>query len=175
MLDPPLISRQFAIGLLTITTASLCLAGPTAAQAQDFSDWDAQAHAEARLVAGAMVKTADATFVRAGVEIKLDPGWKTYWRDPGDSGMPPTLDFSGSDNVKSVTVLWPAPGRFPDGPGGNSIGYLDHVVLPLRVTPIDAAKPSALRLKLGYEICGNMCIPVESNLKLPLSGNGAEE
>jgi DsbC/DsbD-like thiol-disulfide interchange protein len=158
-----------------MATASFCLAGPPAAQAQDASDWDAQAHAEARLIAGAMVKTADATFVRAGVEIKLDPGWKTYWRDPGDSGMPPTLDFSGSDNVKSVTVLWPAPQRFPDGAGGNSIGYLDHVVLPLRVTPVNAAKPSALRLKLGYEICGNMCIPVESNLKLPLSGNGAEE
>ena len=52
-------------------------------------------------------------FVRAGVEIKLDPGWKTYWRDPGDSGMPPTLDFSGSDNVKAVTVLWPAPQAIP--------------------------------------------------------------
>ena len=122
-----------------------------------------------------MVKTADATFVRAGVEIKLDPGWKTYWRDPGDSGMPPTLDFSGSDNVKAVTVLWPAPQRFPDGAGGNSIGYVDHVVLPLRVAPVDAAKPSALHLKLGYDVCGNMCVPVEANLKLPLSGDGAEE
>jgi DsbC/DsbD-like thiol-disulfide interchange protein len=175
MLGPPLTSRQFAIGLLTITTASLCLAGPPAAQAQDPSDWDAQAHAEARLIAGAMVKTADATFVRAGVEIKLDPGWKTYWRDPGDSGMPPTLDFSDSDNVKAVTVLWPAPQRFPDGAGGNSIGYLDHVVLPLRVTPVDAAKPSVLHLKLGYDVCGNMCVPVEADLKLPLSGDGAEE
>jgi DsbC/DsbD-like thiol-disulfide interchange protein len=174
MLDPPL-SRQFAIGLLTITTASLCVAGPLAAQAQDASDWDVQAHAEARLIAGAIVKTADTAFVRAGVEIKLDPGWKTYWRDPGDSGMPPTLDFSGSENVKAVTVLWPAPQRFPDGAGGNSIGYLDHVVLPLRVTPVDAAKASALHLKLGYEVCGNMCIPDEADLKLPLGGDGAEE
>ena len=134
-----------------------------------------EAHAEARLIAGAMAKTADAAFVRAGVEIKLDPGWKTYWRDPGDSGMPPTLDFSGSDNVKAVTVLWPAPQQFPDGAGGNSIGYLDHVVLPLRVTPVDAAKPSALHLKLGDDVCGNMCVPVEADLKLPLSGDGAEE
>jgi DsbC/DsbD-like thiol-disulfide interchange protein len=122
-----------------------------------------------------MVKAPDAVFLRAGVEIRLDPGWKTYWRDPGDSGVPPTLDFSGSENVKSVTVLWPAPERFPDGAGGTSIGYLDHVILPLRVAPGDAAKHSSLQVKLGYAICGNLCIPVEANLKLALAGDGAEE
>ena len=113
--------------------------------------------------------------VRAGIEIKLDPGWHTYWRDPGDSGVPPKIDFSGSDNVKSVTVLWPAPERFPDGAGGTSIGYLDRVILPLHVTPQNAGKPSSLQLKLGYDICSNMCVPVESDLKLSLNGDGAEE
>ncbi len=145
------------------------------ARAQDASDWDAQNHTAARLIAGGKIGGAEIKALRAGVEIKLDPGWHTYWRDPGDSGVPPKLDFSGSDNVKSVAVLWPAPERFPDGAGGNSIGYLDHVILPLRVTPQDAAKQSALRLKLGYDICRNMCVPVESELKLSLSGNGAEE
>ena len=157
-----------------VGAAIFCVAGAPAG-AQDASGWDAQAHAAARLIAGTKITTADATFVRAGIEIKLDPGWKTYWRDPGDSGMPPTLDFSGSDNVKAVAVLWPAPQRFPDGAGGNSIGYLDHVVLPLRVSPADAGKPSLLHLKLGYDVCGNMCVPAEADLKLPLGGNGAEE
>jgi DsbC/DsbD-like thiol-disulfide interchange protein len=147
--------------------------------AQDASEWDAQNHTAARLIAGSKVSSqitgSDAKVLRAGLEIKLDPGWKTYWRDPGDSGVPPKLDFSGSDNVKSVTVLWPAPERFPDGAGGNSIGYLDHVILPLRVTPQDAAKRSSLQLKLGYDICGNMCVPVESELTLGLNGDGAEE
>ncbi len=153
------------------------MAGAVAAtaRAQDASDWDAQNHTAARLIAGGKIGGAEVKALRAGVEIKLDPGWHTYWRDPGDSGVPPKLDFSGSDNVKSVAVLWPAPERFPDGAGGNSIGYLDHVILPLRVTPRDAAKQSALKLKLGYDICGNMCVPVESELKLSLSGNGAEE
>jgi len=161
---------------LTLVAATLfCLPGLPAARAQDASDWDAQAHTAARLIAGASVKTSNTVFVRAGLEIKLDPGWKTYWRDPGDSGLPPTLDFSGSDNVKAVTVLWPAPERFPDGAGGNSIGYLDHVILPLRITPQDAGKTSSLQLKLGYDICANMCVPVESDLKLGLNGNGAEE
>jgi DsbC/DsbD-like thiol-disulfide interchange protein len=163
----------------------LCLPGgfgAAAVWAQDASDWDAQNHTAARLIAGSAVtgsdaKTlgSDAKILRAGVEIKLDPGWKTYWRDPGDSGVPPKLDFSGSDNVKSVTVLWPAPERFPDGAGGNSIGYLDHVILPLRITPQNAAKQSSLQLKLGYDICGNMCVPVETELKLSLNGDGAEE
>jgi DsbC/DsbD-like thiol-disulfide interchange protein len=161
---------------LTLSTFVLiCVAAPQMARAQDASAWDQDAHAAARLIAGSEVKSGNAAWLRAGVEIKLDPGWKTYWRDPGDSGAPPTLDFSGSQNVKAVTVLWPAPKRFPDGAGGNSIGYLGHIILPLRVVPADAAKEPVVRLKLGYAICGDLCVPAEANLELALSGNGAEE
>jgi DsbC/DsbD-like thiol-disulfide interchange protein len=159
---------------LTIVTLALLL-GPAAGRAQDASAWDRQPHAETRLIAGAAVKTADAGYLRAGLELRLDPGWKTYWREPGDSGVPPTFDFSGSDNVKSVSVDWPAPERFPDGAGGNSIGYVGRVVLPLRVVQTDAVKPTALHLKLNYAICGNLCVPAEANLVLALSGDGAEE
>jgi DsbC/DsbD-like thiol-disulfide interchange protein len=159
--------------LLTIATATLI--GLAAARAQDASEWNAETHTAARLIAGSLARNSDPTYVSAGIEIKLDPGWKTYWRDPGDSGVPPTFDFSGSENVKTVTVLWPAPARFPDGAGGNSIGYLDHVVLPLRVAPLDAAKRTSLKLKLGYDVCGTMCVPVDADLKLPLTGDGAEE
>ena len=120
-------------------------------------------------------KNHDPAFLRAGIEIKLDPGWQTYWRDPGDSGAPPTFDFSGSENVKSVNVLWPAPERFPDGAGGNSIGYRNHVILPLHVVPTETAKRTALRLKLEYDVCSNICVPIESNLVLNLSGDGAED
>src|SRR5579864_2560977 len=143
---------------LTIVTMALAaLAGP--ARAQDASPWDKQPHAQARLIAGSVMKSADATYLRAGVEIRLDPGWKTYWRDPGDSGAPPTFDFSGSENVKSVNVLWPAPKKFPDGAGGNSIGYRNEVLLPLHVVPADAGKQTSLRLKLEYDICSNICMP----------------
>ncbi len=164
-----------ARGHLTIVTLALCLPGVLPARAQDASAWDAEAHAAARLIAGAMVKTPDAAFLRAGIEIRLAPQWHTYWRDPGDSGAPPTFDFAGSENVKSVTVLWPAPERFPDGAGGHSAGYLGHVILPLRITPADAARASSLHLKLDYAICKNLCVPVEAKLDLKLTGNGAEE
>jgi DsbC/DsbD-like thiol-disulfide interchange protein len=159
---------------LTIATATLYVA-VSAATAQDASPWDKEPHAEARLIAGSMIKAPDASFLRAGVEIKLDPGWKTYWRQPGDSGVPPTFDFSGSQNVNSVKVLWPAPERFPDGAGGNSIGYVGRIVLPLRVSPKDSAKPSTVHLKLDYAVCGNLCVPAEATLELALNGGGAEE
>jgi len=140
------------------------------ARAQDASAWQRDLHAGARLVGGEVHTSAAATWLRAGIEIQLDPGWKTYWRYPGDSGMPPTFDFSGSKNVKTVTVQWPAPERFPDGAGGHSIGYMGGVVLPLRVVAQDAAKPSLLDLKLNYAVCGNLCVPAQAELDLVLSG-----
>ncbi|MGE5366065.1 MAG: protein-disulfide reductase DsbD domain-containing protein [Betaproteobacteria bacterium] len=165
----PLPRRVFQAAVL------MSLAAAPFASAQDASNWDGQTHSAARLIAGAMSKNHDAAFLRAGIEIRLDPGWQTYWRDPGDSGAPPTFDFSGSENVESVNVRWPAPERFPDGAGGNSIGYRDHVILPLHVVPMEGAKQTALRLKLEYDVCSNICIPVESNLMLNLSGDGAED
>src|ERR1700689_4725098 len=153
---------------MIVTLALIGPSGMPQARAQDATAWDKEAHAAARLIAGATIRSAETTWLRAGIEIRLDPGWKTYWRDPGDSGVPPTLDFSGSENVKSVTVLWPAPERFPDGAGGNSIGYRGNVILPLRVVPKDTTKQSAMNLKLGYAICGTLCVPAEANLALEL-------
>jgi DsbC/DsbD-like thiol-disulfide interchange protein len=162
---------RFAI----VTAACAGFLAAPAAQAQDASAWDSELHAAARLLAGSTIKTANAAFVRAGVEIRLDPGWKTYWRDPGDSGAPPTFDFAGSENVKSVTVRWPAPESFADGAGGHSIGYVDDVILPLRVTPKDAARPASLHLKLHYAVCGTLCVPAEAKLELSLTGDGGEK
>jgi DsbC/DsbD-like thiol-disulfide interchange protein len=163
------------VRITNVTLALAVMAGAAPARAQDASAWDKEAHAAARLIAGVAVKSPDATYLRAGLELRLDPGWKTYWREPGDSGVPPTFDFSGSENVKAVTVAWPAPERFPDGAGGNSIGYVGHLILPLRVVPQDATKNAALHAKLGYAICSNLCVPAEANLTLTLTGNGAEE
>jgi DsbC/DsbD-like thiol-disulfide interchange protein len=157
-------------------TALVCVAAATMVRAENASVWEEELHAAARLIGGATLKSADAPqWLRAGVEIRLDPGWKTYWRYPGDSGVPPTFDFAGSENVKAVTTLWPAPDRFPDGAGGQSIGYRGDVVLPLRIMPMDPAKPSSLHLKLGYAVCGNLCVPAEAKLELMLPGKDSTE
>jgi DsbC/DsbD-like thiol-disulfide interchange protein len=158
--------------------ASACLIGaaPCAAIAADVSSWDNDLQSAARLVGARALAAADGRVFRAGVEIKLKPGWKTYWRYPGDSGVPPVLDFSRSQNVKVVTVLYPAPMRFADGGGGNSIGYKGDVILPLHVVPKDAAKPVSLHLKLAYAACEKLCVPAQAELELVLTGaDGSQE
>ena len=101
-----------------------------------------------------------ATVHRAGIEIRLAPGWKTYWRYPGDSGIPPRFDFSGSQNVDRVTLQWPAPQRLTDE-SGISIGYKHDVVFPLDVMPQDATKPVMLALKIDYAMCEKLCVPAD--------------
>ena len=156
--------------------ALICLTGAQVVRAQEASPWKAVSHGGARLIAGETHRSSDGVRLRAGVEIRLDPGWHTYWRYPGDSGIPPTFDFTGSENIKSVTVLWPAPEIFPDGAGGHSIGYFGGVVFPLRITALDNTELSLLRLKLGYAVCGKFCLPAEADFKLSLSGEkGVEE
>jgi len=155
---------------LAIAAFALVCLSKTPAAAQDASAWDKELHAAARLIAGSKIESDDTTLLRAGVEIRLDPGWHTYWRDPGDSGVPPTFDFAGSENVKSVTVLWPAPARFPDGAGGHFIGYKGNVIFPLRIVPKEAATGSSIHLKLAYAVCEKLCIPADANLKLALPG-----
>jgi DsbC/DsbD-like thiol-disulfide interchange protein len=168
--------RDVTVQRIKIAAAIFLFGGTSAAWAQDASPWEGELHAATRLIAGASAKSTDAKWARAGIEIRLDPGWKTYWRYPGDSGVPPTLDFTGSENVKSVTALWPAPARFADGAGGNSIGYTGSIVLPLQIIPDDTSKPSSLHVKLGYAVCGKLCVPAQADLALTLSGKaGAEE
>ncbi len=166
-------STQFSNGLsaaiLPLFTAAI-LSGAGSACAADASPWDNDLRSATRLIAAAARVTAGVRVLRAGVEIKLQPGWKTYWRYPGDSGVPPAFDFSASDNVKAVTVEFPAPTRFPDGGGGQSIGYRDSVILPLRVVARDAAKPVTLRLKLAYAACEKLCVPARASAELTLTG-----
>jgi DsbC/DsbD-like thiol-disulfide interchange protein len=132
--------------------------------AADVSPWDGDNRFAIRLIAG---PAGSDGVLKAGAEITLAPGWKTYWRYPGDSGVPPRLDFSGSSNLKSATVLWPAPRRFADG-SGTSIGYTQNVIFPLVVTPVDPTQPVNLRLKLEYAACEKLCVPAEGNAELTL-------
>lgn len=160
---------------LTIVTATMIGLETVPAWAQDASPWQVEKHAAARLLAGAALKTAGPTALRAGIEIRLDSGWRTYWRYPGDTGAPPNFDFTGSENVKSAQVEFPAPERFPDGAGGHSIGYAGDVILPVRVIPADATRPVTLHAKISYEACGTLCVPANAALDLILTGQGANE
>jgi DsbC/DsbD-like thiol-disulfide interchange protein len=166
-------SQRIQLRLLAV---SLAIGGPSAAFAADVSPWDNDTQSAARLVAAQASNASGVRTFRAGVEIKLKPGWKTYWRYPGDSGVPPVLDFSKSENVSGVTVLYPAPALFADGAGGRSIGYKGDVMLPIHVRAQDDGRPVLLRLKLDYAVCENLCVPAQANLELALmAGSGSAQ
>src|SRR3984957_2869230 len=141
------------------------------ARAQDASPWQKGTHAAVRLLAG----SRSGPVLLGGVAVQLDPGWKTYWRTSGDSGVPPRFDFSKSDNVEAVTVLWPAPTKFDDGAGGHSLGYHNQIVLPLRIVAKNADKPVTLRADINYAVCEKICIPVEANAELAFASVASTE
>lgn len=106
---------------------------------------------------------ADAT--RAAVEIRLRPKWHTYWRYPGDAGVPPRLDWNGSENLAEAQVFFPAPRRFVEA-AGQVIGYEDRVFFPVKLKPADASKPLRLKLRFDFAVCEKICIPGEADFVL---------
>lgn len=110
----------------------------------------------------------------AAVELLLAPGWKTYWRSPGDAGIPPSFDWSGSVNVKSVRIHWPAPAVFHTN-GMQTIGYHDRLVLPVEVTPQDPSLPVRLSLRLDLGVCDTICLPASVALDQDLAASGTPD
>ena len=153
--------------------ATVLIAASPATAADDASRWDGDARSAIRLVAGSL-PAGQTTPMRAGLEIRLKPGWHTYWRYPGDAGVPPRFDFAGSQNVKAVEVLWPAPQRIPEE-GMVAIGYTGDVMLPLAIVPQDVSKPVLLHLKLDYAVCEKLCVPAEGKAELLLTGGPSSQ
>jgi DsbC/DsbD-like thiol-disulfide interchange protein len=157
---------------LLLCALSLLIGTSAVAAAEDASRWDGDARSSARLIAGS--QSAGGGPLRAGIEMKLKSGWHTYWRYPGDAGMPPSFDFSASSNVKAIEVRWPAPHRIPEQ-GMTAIGYTENVILPLHITPQNRGKPVMLRLKLGYAVCEKLCVPAEAKAELALAGGTSSQ
>jgi DsbC/DsbD-like thiol-disulfide interchange protein len=154
-------------------TVSLALAGASLAASPGESPWVKETYSKVRLVSGSVAGLSGDRMI-AGVQIRLDPGWKTYWRMPGDSGVPPSFDWSGSKNLKSAEVLYPAPHRFTDA-SGTAIGYEDEVVFPVMVTPERAGEPVELKVNVDYGLCKTLCIPNQASLSIELPARTAGE
>jgi DsbC/DsbD-like thiol-disulfide interchange protein len=110
----------------------------------------------------------------AALDLTLAPGWKTYWRSPGDAGIPPSFDWSGSENVTSVRIHWPAPSVFSTN-GLQTIGYHDRLVLPVEITPKDPGKPIRLKVRMELGICDEVCLPASLDLASDLARPGAPD
>jgi DsbC/DsbD-like thiol-disulfide interchange protein len=140
-------------------------------RADDASPWLQDTHSAVRLLAGSRTGAV----LLGGIAFQLQGDWKTYWRTPGDSGVPPRFDFSKSDNVEAVTVMWPAPRQFDDGAGGTSLGYKHQVVLPLRIVAKNPDKPLTLRADINYAVCEKLCVPVEAKAELAFASVASTE
>src|SRR5437763_7734046 len=141
------------------------------ASAEDASPWQRDGHCSGRRLAG----SRSGAVLLGGIAFQLEPGWKTYLRAPGDSGVPPRFDFSKSENIEAVTILWPAPTKFEDGAGGHSVGYHNQIVLPLRIVAKNPDKPVTLRADINYAVCEKLCIPVEANPELSFNSVASTE
>ncbi len=153
--------------VIRLAPLCICLAAPVAAQEGPLPPGlDA-----AQLLEGWRTPEGDRV---AAIRLDLQNGWKTYWRTPGDAGIPPILDFAGSQNVAQVKVIWPAPHVFEQN-GLRTVGYGGALVLPLQITPSDPNRPVALDADLDMGICHEVCVPVQLELEADLDGPGAPD
>lgn len=153
--------------LFSLLCATALFVSPTAAVAAG--------EGVTRLALVAAETAHDGAPLLAGIDMSLAKGWKTYWREPGDSGIAPSFDWSQSENVADVEVRWPAPQRFDD-PGDITFGYRDEVIWPLRVVPENPDLPVTLRLDMFYGVCSDsICVPREAELTLALPADKPEE
>lgn len=105
-------------------------------------------------------------------ELQLEPGWKTYWRKPGDSGLPPEFDWQASTNLAEITLHWPAPEAIVSG-DETTLGYHDLLVLPFTAEPADPTRPVELAAAVEFGVCEKICVPAYLELRAPAPGETA--
>jgi len=109
----------------------------------------------------------------AALRIQLKPGWKTYWRAPGDGGIPPQFDWSGSQNIKAVTFHWPSP-KVAFVNGLRTIGYMDEVIIPIEFSLRSKTGPTSLKGRVDLGICKDICVPMSVAFAAALPKNSTK-
>lgn len=105
------------------------------------------------------------------LELRLQPGWKTYWRTPGGSGLPPHFDWQGSRNLADVTFHWPTPQAIRSG-DQLDLGYHDRLVLPFTAHAATAGQPIEIETQIEIGLCESICVPAQLDLAAPPAGTG---
>ncbi len=165
--------RAVGIALgLAVAAGPVAITPAAAADAAYASPWANEHATKVRLIGGGAAPKGQKSGLIAGIEIEMESGWKTYWRTPGTSGVPPRFDWAGSENLAAATPLFPAPQRFSDREG-DTIGYKGAVILPVLIKPVDPALPVKLKLGLEYGVCKDVCVPVQPTLELTLPPDAA--
>ena len=105
--------------------------------------------------------------LRLGLHFRLAPGWHIYWKNPGDAGSPPELDWTLPPGARAGAIDWPAPEREAAGPVTSYV-YTGEVVLPVRIVPPPGEAPFALRADASWVVCARICVPEEGHFGLTL-------
>ena len=153
-------------GLLLLVSSGISTAADSAA-----TDWSRDNESAVRMVS-AVAGAGTESELRAGIEFELQPGWKTYWRTPGDAGYPVSVDWQGSVNVATADIAWPAPHRFTLF-GLDTFGYSEAVLLPVMVKPQRVGEAVKLRAAVNYLVCEEICIPKMAGLALDIPAGSA--
>jgi len=161
------------LGMAVLMVCSEVSGRSPAGAAEAASPWINGHNSRARVLAGRLAGASGLT-PYAFIEIELQPGWKTYWRTPGDSGgVPPQFDWSKSENIADMKVMYPAPMRLKEEMG-DSVGYLDRVTFPIALKARDPSRPIGLAVVLEYGVCRDICIPAEAKLALEIAPGSTE-
>lgn len=126
---------------------------------------------EARLVVAGGIENGA---YRAALELDLPDGWHTYWRNPGDAGIPPIFDVARSLNLKDFSVDYPVPVRHTDG-AGTSMIYEGRLLLPIRAVPERKGAPVTLTIRVLYGLCAEICVPAEAQVTARLDPSAAAD
>ena len=130
------------------------------------SNWAETAQTKVRIIAGTE-GVGNSRELRLGLQFQLQPGWKIYWRSPGDAGFPPTVKWDGSRNLAGAGIRWPAPVRF-SVLGLETLGYKEEVVFPIAASAVTTLEAVSVKAKVRYLTCNDICIPYEANLSMHL-------
>lgn len=155
--------------VLALLVAALPAGG--SARADTASGWARTEQSAVRLVS-AVSGVGSGQTVTLGLHFRLEPGWKVYWRSPGSGGLPPVIDWQGSENAGEARIVWPAPKRF-DALGIESFGYSDEVVFPVEMRLERPGEPARLAAAVEYLTCREICIPYQADLRLELPSGPA--
>lgn len=167
-LSPRADSRSLTAAILLALTPVAAMAPIPPAQAQVLFGAPI---AQAEILPG--WQNADGTRT-AALRLTMQTGWHTYWRIPGEAGIPPRFDWSGSQNVASIEPIWPRPSVFVQN-GLQSYGYEDELILPLRITPRNANRAVAIIGELAIGVCRDTCVPADVSVRGALRGRGGDD
>lgn len=156
--------RKLLACLLLTLLATPAFAGAT--------DWQELAPGvRARLISADAIDPADGR-LHAGFELDMPASTKTYWRIPGEAGIPTEFDFSASTGLGPAAIIWPYP-QIDRTDGFRDYVYRGHLVIPIDFTPA-AGTAATLAVNTMLGICSDICVPAQASFSLPISFGAAD-